>query len=504
MKHKITRKLVLYFTGLLLLFAIIVGLLFLNLFSTQTTNTSSNDLKERAENIADTLSTYELAESEKEHETTSHGHGNGKGQANNQGQNGQNGQNGYGAYIRFVDDATLGNVWVVDRDTKNIQVGHGKHEVSYADLPDSAETMVEDVFAGESVTSDNFSGLLEDPTITAGAPVYDKDNNVVAAVLLHSEVSGIEALSRSGITVLMISFGVAILFIFGLSILLAKRFVYPLKKMEATTQKLAEGDYKAHTDIQQNDELGSLAKHIDMLALKLDESAKNIEILEQSRKDFISNISHELRTPITVIRGSLEALNDGVIKDENKRKEYYQQMLADSLHLERMVNDLLELSRLQNPSYSIMKNEVNVFDVVEDALRSSTQIAKKKEIEICYDNKLNEVWMIHADYTRIRQMFMIVFDNAIKFSNVASKIDVRADKDDKIIEVVDYGCGIDSSILPNIFKNFYASKDENNANGSGLGLAIAKEIADRHNIHIDIKSELNKGTSVRFIIKTNY
>jgi signal transduction histidine kinase len=154
--------------------------------------------------------------------------------------------------------------------------------------------------------------------------------------------------------------------------------------MEETTQQLADNHYEAHTGIVQNDEMGSLAANIDILAEKLAEAAQESAKLDKMRKDFITSISHELRTPVTVIRGSLEALNDHVVEDPAKIDEYYQQMLTESIHLERMINDLLELSRLQNPDYQMEMSSLNFVDVVENAIRSVRYIAREKGITLTF------------------------------------------------------------------------------------------------------------------------
>ena len=118
--------------------------------------------------------------------------------------------------------------------------------------------------------------------------------------------------------------------------------------MYNVTGQIIKGNYQAKTGILQNDETGVLAHNIDELAARFSEAESERKELDQMRQDFISNISHELRTPVTVIKGSLEVLDEGLVTGQEEMKEYFHQMLADVSQLQRLVNDLLELSRLQN------------------------------------------------------------------------------------------------------------------------------------------------------------
>jgi signal transduction histidine kinase len=288
----------------------------------------------------------------------------------------------------------MGEVWIVDQSAETISVGTGKKAITYAELPGAALALVDEVFEGEVAFSEGFSPLLEDTSITVGAPVLSSEGEVIAAVLLHDYIANMQTAVRSGLSTLGISLALALIAAVGIAVLLAKRFIQPVKKMEETTQQLADNHYEAHTGIVQNDEMGSLAANIDILAEKLAEAAQESAKLDKMRKDFITSISHELRTPVTVIRGSLEALNDHVVEDPAKIDEYYQQMLTESIHLERMINDLLELSRLQNPDYQMEMSSLNFVDVVENAIRSVRYIAREKEITLTFTKVAVDV---HAD-----------------------------------------------------------------------------------------------------------
>ncbi|NLA13824.1 MAG: two-component sensor histidine kinase, partial [Tissierellia bacterium] len=242
------------------------------------------------------------------------------------------------------------------------------------------------------------------------------------------------------------------------------------------------------------------AKTMDILSQRLGKAEEERKRVQKQRQDFITNISHELRTPVTVIRGSLEALSDGVVTDSEMINEYYKQILNESKSLERLINDLLELSRLQNVDFKIEMQELNICDVLKDSLRSASNLARQKNINIQY-NSDKDVFLTKGDYGRLRQMFLTVIDNAIKFSRESKSIYITL-KDNQIT-IRDEGIGISEKDLPNIFDRYYSVKSDENKTGTGLGLTIAKQIALRHDIELFAESKINEGTSFVFVIRSN-
>jgi len=242
--------------------------------------------------------------------------------------------------------------------------------------------------------------------------------------------------------------------------------------------------------------------------------------MEQMRLDFFANVSHELRTPITVVRAYSETLLDGIIDDESTKFEYYEKMLTECKSMERLVGDLLVLSKMQNPDFTLEKEPINLVQVFSDILRSGGALAREKGVKIVF-NTTADVLLMYGDYDRIRQMFMVIVDNAIKFSNDNGNVDITVKKetaadtvdffsatfsgdtyvnsgDNLIISIKDDGVGIADTELPHIFEKFYKSKLRQNAKGSGLGLAIAHQIALKHGGSITVESEKGKGTEFKF------
>ena len=411
--------------------------------------------------------------------------------------------------MRMIEDIAMGEVWIVDAKTGNIVQGRNEkgQSFSYLKLPPNAEETVKKAISGETTTTENFNDYLNENSITVAVPIKNGET-IEGVVLLHSPVKYMSSALKSGIYTLVFSI-LAALILAGISaVWLSISFTKPLNKIRNTTTELAKGNYEVTTQVNQNDEIGELAKSIDKLALQLDKSSKESERFEKMRQNFIANISHELRTPITVIRGSIEAICDGIIKDSKQLKDYNEQILSDSIHLQRLVNDLIDLTKLQNTDFSIDKSTINLFEIINDAVRSMKNISTKKGVKINFslENAIEEDrYLFVGDYQRIRQMIIIVLDNAIKFSNENQEVDILLKKENNKYElkICDSGRGIDSKNIGKIFNRYHKSNTEENKNGMGLGLAIAKEIAIRHNIEIMVESEPYIKTVFTFLIPIN-
>ena len=367
-------------------------------------------------------------------------------------------------------------------------------ETDYTELPPDAETRLEEIFSGKNVSGESFSAMLDVPSVTAGAPIRDAAGNVTGALLMHRRLSDIHASEAAGFRILAIALVLAFLLAALLSFLLARRFIRPLSRMEQTAAALANGDYNTRSGIHQDDEIGSLAKSLDVLAQRLEEAAGERSKLDAMRRDFFTSISHELRTPLTVLRGSLDALSAGLVEDGEKRRDYLAQMQANLLHLNRLVNDIFDLARLENPDFVIEKTDVDLSDALRDAVRAARRLAAPMSVEL----RLGETPPIpmRGDYGRLRQMLLAVLDNAVKFSPEGGAVEIGVERfeDRWRIAVTDHGPGIAADLLPHIFDRFRTNRE----GGTGLGLAITQNIARRHDIVLEADSVEGEGATFVF------
>lgn len=227
------------------------------------------------------------------------------------------------------------------------------------------------------------------------------------------------------------------------------------------------------------------------------------ERLEQLRRDFVANVSHEFSTPLTVIKGSLEALVDGTIDNSDDINHYLLRMLSEVKSLERLVGDLLELSRLQSGKISINLEEVHITNLLSDTIKSLQTVANKKEIQIVF-NAPTDVPPILGDYDRLRQLFVIFIDNAIKYSADRTNINIAINYNTTLeIAIEDQGYGIAEEELSYIWDRFYKSDKSRKSSGTGLGLAIAKHLVQLHNGDVSLQSSLGKGTVVTVHLPLN-
>ena len=228
-----------------------------------------------------------------------------------------------------------------------------------------------------------------------------------------------------------------------------------------------------------------------------------IEETHEQQKRFTSDVSHELRTPLTAIRMESEV----ALINENLSKEDLRAILSSNLEettkIENLINSLLKLSRLESEEIKKNFTDVNIKDIVKEAISNVSKQAKVKKIKII--NEVNTLDQISGDKNSLIQLLTIFLDNAIKYSQTNKEIDVsfNTNKNSKSLIIKDQGIGINKKDLDHIFDRFYksdTSRTQNNIKESyGIGLSIAKSIAEVHDINIVVSSQINKGTTIKLI-----
>lgn len=488
MKNKLLTRIFLCFAMTLMLFSGILGGIFLLIYTKNTIYTYRTDFIQKTEALAHTLSAY-FEDNLPEDSYFEDGLSQEMKQANL----------GLGLYLDFIDDIALSNLWIVDQKTQTIHVEFGKYNITYSSIPVDVRTIIDKAMEGETAISEEWGDSFLKKNFVIASPIQFSDGKTFGTVVIHARS---KAMYDSILEAWFVLVGSLIMTLFVSlipSYLFSRMIVRPLKRMADATNELTEGNYTVQTGVSRGDEVGVLANNIDVLASRLFSASQESLHLEQMRKTYISNISHELRTPVAVIRSSLEALCDGIVNKKEMVDNYHQEMLSESIHLERMVNDLLELSRLQNPDYSIEKAAINLLSPVEDAVRTCRHMALSAGRTVKLE-KNAEAFPYYGDYGRLRQMFLTVLDNAVKFSDwdepIYVKVEVRAEQCKT--SITNRGQGITTEDLPHIFEEYYTRWGENNRSGTGLGLAIAKRIAERHKIAISVTSEPKGFTTFTF------
>jgi len=219
--------------------------------------------------------------------------------------------------------------------------------------------------------------------------------------------------------------------------------------------------------------------------------------LEQMRKDFVANVSHELKTPITSIRGFSETLLDGAMKDEVMLEQFLHIILKESGRLQSLIQDLLELSKLEREDFNLNIEQVNIQRLLSDLLPIVQQHADQKEVHLTTEVEGNTI--IEGDSSRLKQVFMNLLTNAINYTKVDGNVSLTfKDFDDRVlISVADNGVGIPQEEVSRIFERFYRvdKARSRNSGGTGLGLAIVKHIVEAHHGNVHVESVVDEGTT---------
>jgi two-component system phosphate regulon sensor histidine kinase PhoR len=228
----------------------------------------------------------------------------------------------------------------------------------------------------------------------------------------------------------------------------------------------------------------------------------DIKKLEQMRKDFVANVSHELKTPVTSIKGFSETLLDGAMNDKQALEEFLSIILKESDRLQSLILDLLELSKIEQQGFRLNVHEFDIVAVLKEIITMLLNKAEEKNIVLEFQSKKEQVFL-EGDIYRLKQVFINLIGNAIAYTTEKGEITVIVNDGDEDVQVIvkDTGVGIEKDKIPRIFERFYrVDRDRSrNSGGTGLGLAIVKHIVEAHNGKINVISELGKGSE--FIIK---
>ncbi|MGG1684445.1 two-component system histidine kinase PnpS [Pseudalkalibacillus sp. NRS-1564] len=225
--------------------------------------------------------------------------------------------------------------------------------------------------------------------------------------------------------------------------------------------------------------------------------------LEQMRKDFVANVSHELKTPVTSLKGFAETLLDGAMENKAFRTRFLTIILNESDRLQSLIQDLLDLSKMEQKHFSLNWQVVDLKEVIDDCLLMTQSKAEKKgiEVNVQYEGNLH----IKGDTNRLKQVFLNLIANSITYTPEEGKITISVQESSDIVQFIisDNGIGIRKEELPRIFERFYRvdRARSRNSGGTGLGLAIVKHLVEAHHGRIDVKSELGDGTT--FVITLN-
>ncbi len=308
---------------------------------------------------------------------------------------------------------------------------------------------------------------------------------LLTAELDHSERRFLESVSRRIIYAGGIGLVVALL----LGWLLVRQLTRPLNKLTRATRKVSEGELEHRISIGSNDELGELAESFNNMIEELQES-------EELRRRMIGDIAHELRTPLTVLSGEVEAIREGLYEPTDEKLEEIQE---DINLLNRLVEDLRELTLAEAGELKLNKGPVDLVELVERVSHKLSEVSKESGVKL-RTNLPDSLPEIDLDPDRVSQVINNIVKNAFRHTETGEvRISLEDRPEEVALEVSDTGEGIPAERLDHVFDRFYrADSSRSTRSSTGLGLSIAKELVEAHGGEIWINSEVGEGTTVGF------
>ena len=280
----------------------------------------------------------------------------------------------------------------------------------------------------------------------------------------------------------------------------------PINRLNLAMQKIAEGNFDYTLESDDDNEIGELYRNYEDMRLRLKESTEEKKQNERQNRELISNITHDLKTPITAIKGYVEGIIDGVADTQERREKYLRTIYTKANDMDRLINELTYYSSIDNNRIPYNFHRINVAEFFEDCVEDVGLDLESKNIQLNYSNLVDPSTRIIADPEQLKKVINNIIGNSIKYMDKEKGvIDIRLlDEVDSIrVEIEDNGKGIAAKDLANIFERFYRTDASRNSTkgGSGIGLSIVKKIIEDHGGYIWATSKEGEGTCLHFVIR---
>ncbi len=363
------------------------------------------------------------------------------------------------------------------------------------DITQAIETKKISVWRGKSPTTGERIIAVSSPMIYSTGQVVGVMRYVSSLKKVDKQVV-LNILAAAGIGVLIL------VFVFTVNLFFIRSIVRPIGQIMSVTRSIADGSYGALIENNYNDEIGELAAAINEMSIAISRTDK-------MKSEFISSVSHELRTPLTAITGWGETLMYDT-EMSNDSKKGISIILKEARRLTRMVEDLLDFTRMENGRFTVNISQIDVEAELEEAVFTYGEILRQEKINLEYTPTDEGLPIIAADPQRLKQVFLNILDNAAKYGREGKRIIVDigleqgyegSDKDYVKITVRDFGPGIPEDELPHVKDKFY--KGSSKERGSGIGLAVCDEIVRLHRGILNIANAEGGGTVVTVLLPVN-
>lgn len=358
------------------------------------------------------------------------------------------------------------------------------------------DVAINGVLEGKIVTIEGkINGMFSEQVLTVGYPIII-GNKIIGGIFMCTSMPEIQKSMNGLYTAFAVSLICVLIIGFFMIYYFSGKISSPILKMTEAVKVIASGDFEKRIEINTNNEIAELAESFNDMAESLNNQ-------EKTRRNFIANVSHDLRSPLTSIQGFLNAILDGTIPKE-KQDHYIQIVLEETMRLTKLANDILDLNGAQESKLTLEKTVFNINELIKDTLDRLEPRFKEKNIEVKVLFEEKETF-VSADPDKIARVFHNIVDNAIKFTDRYGFIKIETTlSDDKkvIVSVKDNGEGISEDDKKYVFDRFYKADTSRGKDkkGGGLGLSIAKEFILAHGEKIGVKSEEGNGAEFIFTL----
>ena len=329
--------------------------------------------------------------------------------------------------------------------------------------------------------------------MAASAPMIYADGEVIGVMRY---VTSLRLVDRQVLLNILVVIGVGFVvlgMVYLLNLIFIRYVITPVSEITKMSKRIAEGSYGIQINNEYRDEIGDMVESINEMSLKIAQT-------EKIQSEFISSISHELRTPLTAITGWGETLSYSEELD-NSSKRGVAIILKEARRLTKMVEELLEFTMIEDGRFTLNIADIDIAAELEDAIFTFRELLHQDELEFEYHHDLDDVVIIPGDSNRLKQVFLNIFDNALKYGREGKRIEVYIGNFEDVIAITirDFGPGVAADELENLKMKFYKGSNSKER-GSGIGLAVCEEIIKYHGGSLELSNAIDGGFVVTIIL----
>jgi signal transduction histidine kinase len=335
-----------------------------------------------------------------------------------------------------------------------------------------------------------------DPLLVLPKIVRQKNPKGELYLFVMSPVQGLTDTLRKLDNAIWLTAALALVLAVAVSWFISRSMSRSVHALREATRRIAAGQYDTRSPVRRSDELGDLSNDFNSMAGQLESTSRKLEQYETNRRRFITDVTHELRTPLTSIRGIIEGLKNDLIPDPRERKRYYTIIEKETFRLIRLINELLDLEKIENGLIVLQKAEYPLKDLMEVVTESLEVLVEEKNLRLLID--CPDTLLVYGDYDRLMQILINLVKNSIQFTAYGTiRLTGFETETATVIEISDTGQGMTEEELSFIWDRFYKADPSRSKHRSetGLGLSIVKQLVEAHQGTIEAKSTPGMGTT---------